>query len=184
MRNLTERDEGVHHGEWRGTTPQQQVRAPCDICGRHLEDDQRFAFGGWLVHRRCAVESVAGADGRGDDRFGIAIRDGTLVPRRRTFRLTAIVPTIHMRYDRTTPEGAHQQRQLETSWPSLTSGVEEASSQGEGGQDVERGLEESANFGAHTAVGLWITLVESPGKTALEYPYRAPMKALCTPAAC
>ena len=145
-RNLAERDEEDHHGEWRGTIPQQHVQAPCGVCGRHLEDDQRFAFGGWLVHRRCAVESAAGADGRGDDRFGVAIRDGTGVSRRRTFRLTAIVPRIHMRYDRTTPDGAHQQRQLEILWRSLTSGVEEAASQGEGGQDVERGLEESEEF--------------------------------------
>ena len=114
-RNLTERDEEDYHGEWRGAIPQQRVRAPCGVCGRHLEDDQRLAFGGWLVHRRCAVESAAGAAGRGDDRFGVAIRDGTGVSCRRTFRLTALVPRIHMRYDRTTLDGAHQQRQLETS---------------------------------------------------------------------
>ena len=96
-RNLTEQDEEDHHGEWRGTIPQQQVRAPCGVCCWHLENDQRFAFGGWLVHRRCAVESGAGADGRGDDQFGVAIRDGTGVSRRRTFRFTAIVPRIHMR---------------------------------------------------------------------------------------
>ena len=40
------------------------------------------------------------------------------------------------------------------------------------------------NFGARTAVGLSITLVGSRGKTTLEYPFRAPMEALCTPAAC
>ena len=145
-RNLTERDDQDHHGEWRGTIPQQQVRVPCGVCGRPLEDDQKFIFGGWLVHRTSAVESAAGTDGRGDDRFGVAIRDGTGAPRRRTFRLTAIVLRIHMRYDRTTPDGAHQQRQLEPSWRSLTSGVEEAASQGEGSQDVERGLEESEKF--------------------------------------
>ena len=40
------------------------------------------------------------------------------------------------------------------------------------------------NFGARTAGGLSITLVGSRGKTTLEYPFRAPMEALCTPAAC
>ena len=40
------------------------------------------------------------------------------------------------------------------------------------------------NFGARTAVGLSITLVGSRGKTTLEYPFRAPMEALCTPAVC
>ena len=103
-------------------------------------------MGGWLVHRRCAVESAAGADGRGKYQFGVAIRDGAGVSRRRTFRLTEMVPRIHMRYDRTTPDGAHQQRQLETLWRSLTLGVEEAASQGECGQDVERELEESEEF--------------------------------------
>ena len=127
-RNLTERSEEDHHGERRGTIPQQQVRAPCGVYGRHLSDDQRFAFGGWLVHRRCDVGSAAGADGRGDDRLGLAIRDGTGVSRRRTFRPTVIVPKIHMRYDRATPDGAHQQRQLEILWRSLTSGLEEAAS--------------------------------------------------------
>ena len=39
-------------------------------------------------------------------------------------------------------------------------------------------------FGASIALGLSITLVGSRGKTALEYPFRAPMEALCTPAAC
>ena len=146
-----------------GHDPQQQVRAPRGVCGRHLEDNQRFAFGGWLIHRRCAVESAAGADGRGDDRFGVAIRDGTGVSRRRTFRLTAIAPRIHMRYDRTTPDGAHQQRQLETLWRSLTSGVEVAASQGEGGQHVKRGLEDSEEFGTRSAGGLSITLVGRVG---------------------
>ena len=96
-RSVTERDEEDHYRDWRGTIPQQHVRVPCGVCGRHLEDDQKFAFGGWLVHRRCAIESATGADGREDDRFGVAIRGGTGVPRRRTFRLTAIVPRIHMR---------------------------------------------------------------------------------------
>ena len=110
-------------------------------------DGQRFLLGGWLVPRRCVIESAAaGAGDRGDDGFGAAIRGGTGMQRRRTFRLTAIVPRIHLRYDRTTPEGAHQRRHLETLRRSLTSGVEEAASQGEGEQDVEGGLEESEEF--------------------------------------
>ena len=40
------------------------------------------------------------------------------------------------------------------------------------------------NFGERTAVGLSIALVRSRGKTTLEYPFRAPMEALCTLAAC
>ena len=122
------------------------MRSRCGVSGRPLEDDQRFAFGDWLVHRRCAIESAAGADGRGDGRVGVAIRGGTGVPRWRTFRLTAIGPKTHVRYDRTIPEGSHQQRQLETLCRSLTSGMEEAASQGEGDQDFEGGLEESQKF--------------------------------------
>ena len=34
-RRGTERDEEDHHGEWRGTIPQQQVRASCGVYGRH-----------------------------------------------------------------------------------------------------------------------------------------------------
>ena len=40
------------------------------------------------------------------------------------------------------------------------------------------------NFGARTAVGLSITLLGIRGKTTFEYPFRAPMEALCTPDAC
>ena len=65
------------------------------------------------------------------------------MPLRRTFRLTAIVPRLYLRYDRTTAEGAHQQRQLETSWRSLASGVEEAASQVDWNQGVEGGFVKS-----------------------------------------
>ena len=148
LRSATRRDEEGHLGEWRGTIPQQQVQAPYEVCGRHLRDDQRFAFGGWFVLRRCTIESEAVvADDRGDDRLGVAIRGGIGVPRRGTFPLTAMEPNVHLRYNRSTPDGAHQQRQLETLWRSLTSGVEERPRrQGEGGQDMEGELEEPEEF--------------------------------------
>ena len=105
------------------------------------------------------------------------------MPLRRTFWLAAIVPRLHLRYDRTTAEGAHQQRKLETLWRSLVSGVEEAASQVEGNQGVEGGLEESDD--------LWYTycgwplyvLFGSQKTTTFAYPSRAPTDALCTPAA-
>ena len=78
-----------------------------------MEDDERFVFSGWIVRRRCAVESVDGAADRGDDRFGVATRGGTGSPRRRAFLITKMVPRIHTRYGRATGRGAHQQRQLE-----------------------------------------------------------------------
>ena len=49
---------------------------------------------------------------------------------------------------------------------------------------MDGGWRSPRNFGARTAVGLSITLVGSRGKTTLEYPFRAPMEALRTPAAC
>ena len=66
------------------------------------------------------------------------MRNGTGVLRRGTSPLTAILPRIHMRCYRTTPDGAHQQRPLDRLWRSLTSDVEDAASRGGGGQDVER----------------------------------------------
>ena len=66
-----------------------------------------------------------------------------------------------MRYDCTTPEGAHQQQQFETLRRSLTCGVEEAASQDEGDQDVEGGLGSLSNSGARVAVGLSILCEES-----------------------
>ena len=68
------------------------------------------------------------------------------MPCRRTFRLKAKVPMIHLTYDRTTPDWAQQQGQLETLWRSPTSDVEEAVSQREDDQDVEEGLEESEDY--------------------------------------
>ena len=95
--SATNRGEEDLQGEWRGTLPQPQADTPCAFCDRHMEDDERFAFSGWIVQRRCAVESTEGAASRGDDRFGVAIRGGTGSPRRRTFLLAEIVPKIHLR---------------------------------------------------------------------------------------
>ena len=64
-RSATERGEEVLQGEWRGTIPQPHADTPCASCDRHMEDDERFAFSGWIVHRRCAVESAEGAASRG-----------------------------------------------------------------------------------------------------------------------
>ena len=65
------------------------------------------------------------------------------MPLRRTFRPTAMVPRLHLRYDPTTVEGENQQRRLENLWRSLESGVEKAARLVEGKQSVERGIEES-----------------------------------------
>ena len=126
-RSATERNEEDLFGEWRGTTPQPQAEAPCGVCDRHVEDDERLVLSGWIVHRRRAVESAERVADRGDDRFGVAMRGGTGPPRRRAFLLTAIVPRIHMRYDRAIGRGARQQRQLEILWRSVNSDVEELS---------------------------------------------------------
>ena len=115
-RRATERVEEDFQGEWRGTTPQPHENTPCASCDRHIGDYERFAFSGWIVHSRCAVENAEGAASKGDDQFGVAIRGGTGPPRRRTFLLAEIVPRIHLRYDRSTDRGTHQQRKLEILW--------------------------------------------------------------------
>ena len=121
-----------------------QVLAPCGVCDRHMEDNQRFAFSGWIVHRRCATESAEGAADRGDDRVGVVIRGRTGPSRRRPFYLTEMLPRIHSRFDRATAESARHQQQLEILWRSLTSGNEETADQGEGGQLVQGGGAEDA----------------------------------------
>ena len=88
---------GYLFGEWRGTAPQPQANAPCGVCLRHMEDDERFVFSGWIVHRRYVVESAEGAADRGDDRFRVAIGGVTAPSRRRAFLPTEKVPMIHMR---------------------------------------------------------------------------------------
>ena len=145
-RSTTERCEEDLHGEWRGTTPQPQEDTPCASCDRHMGDDERFAFSDWIVHRRCAVESAEGAASRRDDRFGVAIRGGTGPARRKTFLLVEIVPRIHLRCDRYTDRGTHQQRQL-ILWRSLNSDGEEVANRDEGAQHVqgERGDDAEAS---------------------------------------
>ena len=121
------------------------AQPPSHKCKRRVgSDNQRFAFSGWVVHRRCATENAEGAADRGDDRFGVVIRRRTGPSRRRTFHLTEILPRIHLRSDRVTADGAHYQQQLEILWRSLASGTEETADQGEGGQRVQGGGEEDA----------------------------------------
>ena len=60
-RSATERNEEDRFEEWRGTAPQPQADAPCGVCNRHMEDGERFVFSGWIVHRRCCVESTGGS---------------------------------------------------------------------------------------------------------------------------
>ena len=96
-RSTTERNEYDLFVEWRGTAPQPQANAPCGVCLRHMEDDERFVFSGWIVHRRYVVESAEGAADRGDDRFRVAIGGVTAPSRRRAFLPTEKVPMIHMR---------------------------------------------------------------------------------------
>ena len=84
-------------GEWRGTAPQPRADAPCGVCDRLVEDDERFVCSGWIVYRRCAVENAEGAADRGDDRFRVAIGGVTAPSRRRAFLPTEKVPMIHMR---------------------------------------------------------------------------------------
>ena len=126
-------------GEWRGTAPQPRADAPCGVCDRLVEDDERFVCSGWIVYRRCAVENAEGAADRGNDWLGVANRGGTGPPRRRAFLLTEILPRIHMKYDRATDRGAYQQRQLEIIWRPVNSDAEGVANRHEGDQHVHEG---------------------------------------------
>ena len=71
------------------------------------------------------MENVQGASDRGDDRFGVAIREGNGPPRRRAFRLTDILPRLHQRYDGATVWGVRRREQLARAWRSANSEEEE-----------------------------------------------------------
>ena len=89
LRSAAERGEEDIRGDWRGTAPQlAQVEGPCEACRQQVADRDRGVIEGWLAHTECAVENVQGASDRGDDRFGVATREGNGPPRRRTFRFT------------------------------------------------------------------------------------------------
>lgn len=74
-RSTPEQDEENLSREWRGALPPPCV--PCGIYDRPRENDERFYFSGWLVHRRCPVESAEETVSRVDDRFGVAMRGRT-----------------------------------------------------------------------------------------------------------
>ena len=119
------------------------MKALCGVCDMHMEANQRFAFCGWFVHRRCATESVGRTADMRDDRFGVVIRGGIERPCRITYHLTEVLPGIHRRYERTTAEGAGQQQQLEIVRRPLTSGVKEITNKGEVSQHMRGGRKES-----------------------------------------
>ena len=60
--------------DWRGASaPQQNMLLPCGVCDENMERRDRFAFSGWAVHPRCALNIAAGASDAGEDRFGIEV---------------------------------------------------------------------------------------------------------------
>ena len=73
-RGATELSEEGFPGELRVTNPQALVQAPYRVCEGRMEDNQRFAFYGRLVHRRYATESAEGRVAGRDDRFGVGSR--------------------------------------------------------------------------------------------------------------
>lgn len=127
------------------------------------------------------MESVHEVHNKGDDRFGVAIRERTGPRRRRGFRLTVVFfPGLLLRYDGATESGAHRQRQSRTLWQSVTSreeSREEAASQGE-----NEGWERPKHR-AHSAARPYMTLegIRRAIKYRYSYSSRAPMESLCTP---
>ena len=111
-------------GEWRGTAPQQpQVEARCGAFEEPGLDCHRFS---WIAHTECAVDSIRGGCDRGDDRCGVANRGKEEPPRRRTFRLTEIVPRVYHICDGSTEWSIRRRGQLTRSWWSAISDGEEA----------------------------------------------------------
>ena len=173
-------------GLWQALGGRSEVRfrwlaRPQEVCHRRRSRGRRFW---WLArpqevcHRKCSRSRRQG----GRPIWGS-------YPRRDRSAASENVPTHG-----NSSQNPHEIRSHYPGGPSPTTTVrdilaitdlaEETGSQGEGDQDVERGLEGPEEFGARAVVGLSITLLGSRGKTTLEYPFRAPMEALCAPAAC
>ena len=128
------------------------------------------------------MENVQGASDRGDDRFGVAIRQGNGPPRRRTFRLTEITPRIQQRFDGATEWGANRQGQLARFLRSAISDGEEAMNHGENDQQVQGSAGEESEA-SRTYCGRALDDSEG-GSGECGYPCRAPTEGLCTSAAC
>ena len=69
----------------------------------------------------CVVENVQGTFDKGDNGFGVAIREGNGPLCRRTFRLTEIKLMMEQRFDGATEWGAHRRGQLARYWRSAIS---------------------------------------------------------------
>ena len=127
-RSATERGEEDIDGEWRwhdpsATTSASAVRGlwgaryrPSEACFLRLARSQE-----------CVAENTRGASDRGDDRFGVAIREETRPLRRRTFRLKERMPRIHQPNDGVTEWRAHRRRQFAVFRQSATFEVQELS---------------------------------------------------------
>ena len=130
------------------------------------------------------MENVQGASDRGDDRFGVAIRQGNGPPRRRTFRLTEITPRIQQRFDGATEWGANRQGQLARFLRSAISDGEEAMNHGENDQEVQGSAGEEAEASC-TYCGRALDDSEGVSRDiTCRYQSRAPTEGLCMSAAC
>ena len=129
-----------------------------------------FAFSGWIAHMECVVENVQGTSDRGDDRFGVGLREGNEPGCRRTFRLTETKPIMHQRFDGATEWGAQKRRQLARYWRSAISEGKEAMSHG--GNDQEAQGSARQNHCALTTVGHLTTRKGSRGTITCGYPSR------------
>ena len=132
----------------------------------------------------CVVESVQGAPDRGNDRFGVAIREGNKPPRRRTFHLAEVIPRIQQWFDGATEWGDHRRGQLARYWRSATSEGEEAMNHGENDQEVQGSAGEEAEASC-TYCGRALDDSEGVSRDiTCRYQSRAPTEGLCMSAAC
>ena len=107
------------------------MEAPYGVCGEPGLNRHRFTFAGRVAHLECAVEDLQWGSDSGDDRLGVAIREGDRSPCRRTFRLIEILPRTYQIYDGATEWGARRRGQLSRSWRSAISEREEAANKNE-----------------------------------------------------
>ena len=105
------------------SSPQQNWRIPCEVCGETMERRDRYGFSGWAVHPMCALNTAEGASDAGEDRFGIEVIGKAGRSRRCIVHLVDFLPQLHIRIDGAASGGGGQQLRIARLWENVTPGT-------------------------------------------------------------
>ena len=99
-----------------------------------MEIHDRFAFSGWVIHPRCALNTAEGAVDAGEDKFRIDVIGEAGLPRRGAVHLVEFLPQLHVRIDGAVNGGGGQQLRLTRLWEDVPPGAGDEGNERDGGR--------------------------------------------------